>query len=89
MPMPWPWKLARACLGLTTGDLHQYPAAGAYRDNEFLIDAMMMVWRVWKLFHTPMSRMDGDQVRTLWTPADIDLYDWLEKHAWTAHRSER
>lgn len=79
--MPWPWKLARTCLDLTTGQLIQYPANGAYLENEFLIDAMNIVWRVWKLFYTPMSRQVGDQTVSNWTPADIDLYDWLDKNA--------
>lgn len=80
--MPWPWTIASACLNLSTGQIVQYPLAGAYRENAFVIDAMTMVWRVWKLFNTPMSKMVGDQVVTMWTGSDIDFYDWLNSNAW-------
>lgn len=80
--MPWPWKLARACLDLSTGQVIQYPTAGAYLENEFLIDAMTFVWRVWALFNKPKHRHENGQTVGNWTPADIDLFDWLNSTAW-------
>jgi hypothetical protein len=79
--MPWPWKLARACFDLSTGQVRQYPTAGAYRENEYLIDAMNIVWRTWVLFSKPMTKVVGGDTVNNWTPADIDFYDWLNKNA--------
>lgn len=78
--MPWPWKAATACLDFRTGTIINWPwPADDFTRNEFVLDAMYRVWRVWNLFHKP-TMIAG---KSNWTPEDVDLYAWLQEQAWT------
>lgn len=80
--MPWPWKLARDCLNLQTGQINIYPLSGAYLENELVIDMMNVVWYVWTLFSKPQHIEKAGETVVNWTPADIDLFDYLQSNAW-------